>query len=72
MGAFGGSIIAERVVDVRQDLKPRPKKGNRARQETHLLKAGVLHHHCHDPYKGLVTLFDYLRWLEVVAPIHNP
>ena len=35
-------------------------------------KTDVSHHYCHDPYKGLVTLSDHPRWLEVGPPIHNP
>ena len=31
----------------------------RTRPGTHLLKADVSHHYCHDPYKGLVTLSDH-------------
>ena len=46
---------------------------SRTRPGTHLLGAEDLSHdHFHDPYKGLVTLSDHPRALEVVPPIHNP
>ena len=45
---------------------------SRTRPGMHFLKADASHHYYYDPYKGLVTLSDHPRGLEVGPPIHNP
>ena len=37
----------------------------RIRPETHLLKSVMLHHCCHDPSKGPVTLLDHARGMKL-------
>ena len=55
------------VINLQQDMYntiSSASTSSRTRPGTHLLKAVVSHHHCHDPYKGLVTRLDHPRGLK--------